>query len=136
MPSTPQPCASDNRFTSHCGNEPLVATEISFPFRSPTFSIFESAAVITEKLLGAPAIAATPRIGEPLTANTKLVPPASPISTLPATSACCSFASPVRVEISASMPYLAKKPSSAAISTGTIAQITSIALPARTLSAA
>ena len=97
MPLTPQPSFNDSRLISHSGNEPLVATDSSRPFRSATLLIGASTATVTEKFRGAPAIAPMPRIGEPLTANTMLVPPASPISVLLEIKACCSLASPLIV---------------------------------------
>src|SRR6185437_13420273 len=83
-----------------------------------------------------PATAAMPITGEPLAPKTRPVPPSMPISRLPATRPCCSFAPPLIVVISTSTPYLAKRPSFTPISSGTMAQITLIALPARILSAA
>src|SRR6185312_9944123 len=98
MPSTPQPCEIDRRLISHCGTEPLVAVARTLPLRSATVLIGESAAMMTEKLRGAPAYAATAIAGEPFIDSGIDVPPARPISMLLAISACWNFASPGKTE--------------------------------------
>ena len=80
-------------------------------------------------LRGGPAKAATPIAGEPLATNASPGPLPSPISMLPAASACCTLASPPRSALSMSRPCLAKKPCSMPISTGRKVQAVPCALP-------
>src|SRR5215469_1881270 len=123
-------------FASQSLSEPTVETAIILPLRSATVLIGESASTIAEMLRGGPANCATPIAAPPFEASAMPGPLPRPKSTLPATSACCTLASPPRLALSTSRPSLPKMPCSMPISTGRKVQAVPCALPTCTASLA
>src|SRR3984893_16780645 len=104
MPSEAERRGGESSRPSQSVSDPLVVTPIRLPLRSATLLIGDFADTSSARFRGAPYMAATPIIGAPLTRKPSPGPDPRPTSRLPAASACCSCASPRKLDTARSSP--------------------------------
>src|SRR6185312_14517909 len=135
-PFSPQPFLRASWRADQSLNEPEFETPIFLPLRSSIVLIGESQGTPTARKGAGPVVSQTAIIGAPLATNAISLPAPSPISTLPAATACAILLPPPSSTIFRSSPCFLKMPSSLPTFTGMIASDVGDALPTiRVLSA-
>src|SRR5258705_9007484 len=119
MPSFPQPCCCDSLRVSKSVREPSVVTPMLLPLRSATVRMDERESTQSARFDGGPYMAATPIAGTPLARKPRPGPEPTAMSTAPAVSACCIWASPRNADTASSTfsccQILASVPTSAVL---------------------
>src|SRR5262245_1900636 len=119
MPSGPQPCCCESLRVSQSVSEPSVVTPMLLPLRSATVRIGERDSTQSARFAGGPYMAATPIAGTPLARKPRPGPEPTAMSTAPAVSACCIWASPRNADTASSTfscsQILASVPTSAVL---------------------